>query len=288
MMAKDVKGIEELGLSAKTQKYFIDRGFTAEQLIHLGREVKYFAYASGFKMQFNGQNIIISSDKIEELVKCLSYERLIRRDLDPKDDLASCIDQFYTCFYEREPYSIWKRTYRLDDSEKFNEDYEEYVPITKTKTSNLKAAIASRLTVREYSIIMDHFGLESGVPQFPVELSKKYGLTRERVLRIRDHALRKLAGYQNDPMSAFPTFEQLFLGEKRIEDEDEITEESGIERLKFSVRTYNVLKRASIHTVGDILAYPEDQWRSVKYLGLKSLKEICEAMHDLGYRQFMQ
>ncbi len=58
--------------------------------------------------------------------------------------------------------------------------------------------------------------------------------------------------------------------------------EKNIEELEFTVRSYNCLKRAGIHTVQDLIAKTEDDMLKVRNLGQKSLDEIKKKLEDLG------
>lgn len=60
-----------------------------------------------------------------------------------------------------------------------------------------------------------------------------------------------------------------------------------IEELDLSVRPYNCLKRAGIHTVGDLIRKTEEEVVAVKNFGRKSLDEVREklAIHRLSLRQ---
>ncbi|MGH2403847.1 MAG: DNA-directed RNA polymerase subunit alpha [bacterium] len=60
-----------------------------------------------------------------------------------------------------------------------------------------------------------------------------------------------------------------------------------IEDLDLSVRPYNCLKRAGIHTVGDLIMKTEEEVVAVKNFGRKSLDEVKEklAAHGLSLRQ---
>lgn len=55
-----------------------------------------------------------------------------------------------------------------------------------------------------------------------------------------------------------------------------------IEDLDFSVRTYNCLKRASINTVGDLVARSEGDMMKVRNLGKKSLEEVIIKLEEIG------
>ena len=66
------------------------------------------------------------------------------------------------------------------------------------------------------------------------------------------------------------------------EDESQKTLEMSIEDLDLSVRSYNCLKRANIHTVGDLTHRTEDDMLKVRNLGRKSLEEVQKKLEDLG------
>lgn len=54
-----------------------------------------------------------------------------------------------------------------------------------------------------------------------------------------------------------------------------------IDELEFSVRTYNVLKRAGISSVGDLLELSKNELESIRNLGRKSLEEIMTEVEFL-------
>lgn len=55
-----------------------------------------------------------------------------------------------------------------------------------------------------------------------------------------------------------------------------------VEELDLSVRSYNCLKRAGIHTVSDLTQKTQDDMLKVRNLGQKSLDEVIKKLHDLG------
>lgn len=67
---------------------------------------------------------------------------------------------------------------------------------------------------------------------------------------------------------------ELFMKDKLLE--------TAIEDLDFSVRSYNCLKRAGIHTVADIVNKSEQDMIKVRNLGKKSLEEVIKKVADLG------
>ena len=66
--------------------------------------------------------------------------------------------------------------------------------------------------------------------------------------------------------------------------EDTITKtlETPIEEIEFSVRAYNCLKRAGIHTLQDLVNKSENDMMKIRNLGKKSLKEVLDKVADLG------
>ena len=58
--------------------------------------------------------------------------------------------------------------------------------------------------------------------------------------------------------------------------------ETSIEDLDFSVRAYNCLKRAGIHTLQDLVNKSETDMMKIRNLGQKSLKEVLDKIRDMG------
>lgn len=71
--------------------------------------------------------------------------------------------------------------------------------------------------------------------------------------------------------------------EKKV---DTITKtlETPIEEIEFSVRAYNCLKRAGIHTVQDLIAKREVEVTKIRNLGKKSLKEVLDKVAEMGLK----
>ena len=58
--------------------------------------------------------------------------------------------------------------------------------------------------------------------------------------------------------------------------------EMSIEEMDLSVRSYNCLKRAGIHTVEDLTKKSEDDMLKVRNLGRKSLDEVIAKLRSYG------
>ena len=58
--------------------------------------------------------------------------------------------------------------------------------------------------------------------------------------------------------------------------------ETPIEELDFSVRAYNCLKRAGVHTLQDLVNKSDAEVMKIRNLGKKSLKEVKDKLDELG------
>ena len=59
--------------------------------------------------------------------------------------------------------------------------------------------------------------------------------------------------------------------------------DTSIEKLEFSVRSYNCLKRAGIETLRDLVSKSEEDLMTVRSMGRKSLDEIVEKLSKMGF-----
>ena len=73
------------------------------------------------------------------------------------------------------------------------------------------------------------------------------------------------------------------MAEKKV---DTITKtlETPIEEIEFSVRAYNCLKRAQIHTMQDLIDMSESEVAKIRNLGKKSLKEVLDKVAEMGLK----
>lgn len=55
-----------------------------------------------------------------------------------------------------------------------------------------------------------------------------------------------------------------------------LTREDSLELLPLSARSSNCLRRAGIHTVGQLLDYPADKWLDIRNMGTKSVDEVLD------------
>lgn len=62
------------------------------------------------------------------------------------------------------------------------------------------------------------------------------------------------------------------------------TLETPVEELDLSVRAYNCLKRAGLHTLQDLTSMTENEMIKIRNLGKKSLKEVMDKIKELGLK----
>ncbi|WP_311481557.1 DNA-directed RNA polymerase subunit alpha [uncultured Anaerococcus sp.] len=84
------------------------------------------------------------------------------------------------------------------------------------------------------------------------------------------------------PGKTFPP-EEIEVEEEIVE--DDLNEDLGktIEELDLSLRSFNCLKRAGFNSVADIIAVPESELKTIKNFGKKSLIEVIDKIHELGF-----
>lgn len=68
----------------------------------------------------------------------------------------------------------------------------------------------------------------------------------------------------------------LIIEEPIVKDKQPNVKNTLIEELELSVRAYNCLKRANIHTIGELLNYSQEELLEFKNFGQKSASEVCE------------
>lgn len=64
-----------------------------------------------------------------------------------------------------------------------------------------------------------------------------------------------------------------------VQKEDKKMNQVPIEELQLSVRAYNCLKRAQIHSIADLLEYSQEELLEIRNFGQKSADEVIEALN---------
>lgn len=145
-----------------------------------------------------------------------------------------------------------------------------YIPIDSIYTPVVRANYSVENTRVEQSIDFDKLTLE---------------VTTDGTTSAKE--ITSLAAkIMNDHIRLFVTLvdhmeEQSILVEPQQDGKSKVLETS-VEDLDLSVRSYNCLKRAGIHTVEDLTKRTEEDMLKVRNLGRKSLEEVVKKLEDLG------
>lgn len=84
------------------------------------------------------------------------------------------------------------------------------------------------------------------------------------------------------PGKTFPP-EEIEVEEEIVEEDINEDLERTIEELDLSLRSFNCLKRAGFNTVAEIIAVPESELKTIKNFGKKSITEVIDKIHELGF-----
>ena len=102
-------------------------------------------------------------------------------------------------------------------------------------------------------------------------------------------AVVEAANIVNQHMSAFMTLadeeepqEDASIFSTGVEEEDNTDLDKAIEGLQLSVRSYNCLKRAGIHTVRQLVEFSENDLLNIRNFGVKSIEEVKDKLEDMG------
>lgn len=205
-----------------------------------------------------------------------------------------------------------------------NESYENYENPSPEQLDTIETTLRLNFRDEICDILMYRFGFEDGEVHNYKQTANKFRLSSRRVDEIVRTYTRKLRVWNVLPpilKSCDRQKEEISMLVEEIEKlhkdpifkrEEELKEKlryisripfdcaitasnylSGgtlnytrIEDLNLSIRTYNCLKRAKINTVADIVKLPVEDWHKVRNLGIRSLKEVEDKIHSLGYESF--
>ena len=180
---------------------------------------------------------------------------------------------------------------------------------------NFEKAVAEALaglSERERYVLEQRYGYR-GDPVKQADLAAELNISRTRVGQIENNAIRKIRQpYPRIKMlqEYLPTvvshekdnfYSRFFIKLFRLKPEhilhilqagpskeapeqlpEEITPSSSIECLELSIRSFNGLIRAGVHTVQDLMNLSEEDLSKIPNLGKKSLAEICEKRSNLN------
>ena len=137
----------------------------------------------------------------------------------------------------------------------------------------------SPIELVKYDVVDTRVGQNENYDKLIMEITTNGSMTPEEALALAAKILVEHFNIITD-LNSIADFSGM-MQEKKV---DTITKtlETPIEEVEFSVRAYNCLKRAGIHTVQDLVDKKEVEVTKIRNLGKKRLKEVLDKVADLG------
>ncbi len=139
----------------------------------------------------------------------------------------------------------------------------------------------SPIELVKYEVESTRVGQNENYDKLTMEINTNGSMTPEEAMALAARILIEHFNIVAD-LNAISDITGL-MQEKKV---DTITKtlETPIEEIEFSVRAYNCLKRAGIHTVQDLISKREVEVTKIRNLGKKSLKEVLDKVAEMGLK----
>lgn len=139
----------------------------------------------------------------------------------------------------------------------------------------------SPIEIVKYEVLDTRVGQNENYDKLILEVTTDGSMTPEEAIALASKILVEHFNLMCD-LNAIANISGI-MQEKQV---DTITKtlETPIEEVEFSVRAYNCLKRAGIHTIQDLVNKKEIEVTKIRNLGKKSLKEVLDKVADLGLK----
>ena len=137
----------------------------------------------------------------------------------------------------------------------------------------------SPIEVVKYEVLDTRVGQDETYDKLVMEVTTDASMTPEEAMALGAKILIEHFTIISD-LNSISNIANI-MQEKKIDTMTK-TLETPIEEVEFSVRAYNCLKRAGIHTVQDLVNKKEVEVTKIRNLGKKSLKEVLDKVDELG------
>ena len=137
----------------------------------------------------------------------------------------------------------------------------------------------SPIEVVKYEVLDTRVGQDETYDKLVMEVTTDASMTPEEAMALGAKILIEHFTIISD-LNSISNIANI-MQEKKIDTMTK-TLETPIEEVEFSVRAYNCLKRAGIHTVQDLVNKKEVEVTKIRNLGKKSLKEVLDKVEELG------
>lgn len=155
----------------------------------------------------------------------------------------------------------------------------------KAKLSEIKAGVIaidssySPIELVKYEVLDTRVGQDESYDKLVMEVSTDGSMTPEEAMALAAKILIEHFNIVAD-LNSISNITGI-MQEKKVDTMTK-TLETPIEEVEFSVRAYNCLKRAGIHTIQDLVNKKEVEVTKIRNLGKKSLKEVLDKVAELG------
>ncbi len=159
---------------------------------------------------------------------------------------------------------------------------------SKTNKANLTDASVGTIAIDssyspielvKYEVVDTRVGQNENFDKLIIEITTDGSMTPEEAIALASKILVEHFELLTN-LNAIANISGI-MQEKKVDNMTK-TLETPIEEVEFSVRAYNCLKRAGIHTVQDLVNKTEDEVTKIRNLGKKSLKEVIDKVAELG------
>lgn len=137
----------------------------------------------------------------------------------------------------------------------------------------------SPIELVKYEVLKTRVGQDETYDKLVMEVSTNGSMTPEEAMALSARILIEHFNLITD-LNAISNISGV-MQEKKVDTMTK-TLETPIEEVEFSVRAYNCLKRAGIHTIQDLVDKKESEVTKIRNLGKKSLKEVLDKVAELG------
>ena len=324
--ATELQCLDELTLSRSTERYLKKYYQALPEIIWHGRLTAYLVDRDGSYIRKAPKYLLELATALDKkgylrhdfTANSFTVNLLymtVHHDLMREEPVVVGFDDFCKAFKDDQAFSI--------DYTFGNLNYETYQNPTTSQCRKIQAGIRGCLTEKEFQVISKWYGLEGKVMTVR-EIAIDQGVSSNRIGQTEALAIRKIRSARALPsilkpseaqtktvddiidrlkaLRQDPLFQEEFVLRQELRKitftpytcaekakeflSGEVEDQTEIECLDLTTRTYRALRRAEIYTISDIINYPYMDWLRIKNLGLSSIREVESKMQRFGYPTF--
>lgn len=322
----ELQSLDELNLSRSTERYLKKYYQALSEIIWQGRRTAYLVDHDGSYIRKAPKYLLELASALDKkgylrhdfTANSFTVNLLymtVHHDLMRGEPVVVEFDDFCKVIKDDQTFSI--------DYTFGNLNYETYQNPTTSQCRKIQAGIRGCLTEKEFQVVSKWYGLEGRVMS-ACEIAIGQGISSNRIRQTEDLAIRKIRSARALPsilkpseaqaktvddiidrlkaLRQDPLFQEEFVLRQELRKitftpytcaekakeflSGEVEDQTEIECLDLTTRTFRALKRAEIHTISDIINYPYMDWLRIKNLGLSSIREVESKMQRFGYPTF--